>query len=542
MLRSLLFWVLTAAVAAPCSANDPVPAEYQFARPPLEIYDALQGLKLGDVPALPQDERKLLADVWQWRTKKKSAADSQPVEAAVLAAMLWASGVEDAAAREKYRDQFETVVAAAKVAAKDSKDDRDRGERLMKSLHAGVMQKGYSLDQTSFATVLDQGEFNCVSSTAMYLLVGQRLGLKLVPISIPGKPYQSGHAALDLVDGQTRIQVEPTNPDGFDWETKSKQPGVIIIGLVPDRKEGHETDALGIAASIYTNRGVALAKADPPQRLAAIRCNLAALALDPTDPTATNNLLSDFVNLGPALGEEGKHAEAVRALSFGRSLAPQSREIAGNLTGAYARHIEALLAAQKDPEAIALVRQAAEALPEESDFRSAAHWFQRHSSQRRKDAGWEAGLAAIERGLNLLTAEELKELSEARISLYRQWSQELLEKKDVDGSVKVLARAYEIDPKDEDVHDGLGYHTAQALKLLAEQDDAKAIEHFESLVKQFPEVKDVAKVGVSFAARTIGDLADAEKFAEALKAAQRYQPLVVDPQKRAEIEIERAHV
>ena len=258
MVRSIVVALGLMALAASAMTQDARPKAYQFKRPPLAIYDALADLKAGDVPVLPDEERKLLETVWQWRTERKSAADSRPDQAAVLEAMLWASGIEDPAARDKYRQQFEKVVAAAKSAAKDAKNDRERGERLMKLLHEGVMKKGYSLDQTSFAAVFDEGEYNCVSSTAMYLLTGERLGLALVPISIPGMPFVPGHAALDMLDGKARIQIEPTNPDGFDWLTKSKRPDVTIIGFVPDRKKGHETDALGIAASIYTNRGVAL--------------------------------------------------------------------------------------------------------------------------------------------------------------------------------------------------------------------------------------------------------------------------------------------
>jgi len=536
MLRSLLVALLSVGPATCGLAEDSKPAEYQFKQAPLAIYDALADLKIGEVPAIPADERKLLAAVWQWRIEKKGAAESRPDAAAVIDAMLWSSGIEDQAARSKYREQFEKVVAAAKSAAKDAKNDRERGERLMKVLHDGVMKEGYSLNQTSFAAVFDEGKFNCVSSSAMYLLAGERLGLKIVPISIPGKPFVPGHATLDMVDGSTRVQVEPTNPDGFDWGTKSKRPGVIIIGFVPDRKEGHESDALGIAASIYTNRGVALNQEKPPQRMAAIRCDISALAFDPTDATATNNLTSAFVNWGPELAKEKKFAEAVRVLSFGRSIAPKSRELDGNLAAAFEAYIDSRLAAKQDQQAIGLINEAAAALPEQRDFQSPARWFARRAGLERKEAGWEAGVAVLTRGLAIVPEKEKKELNRARTSLFRQWSQTLLDKHDIDGSMKVLLQAFALDPKDEALHDGIGYHTAKAFEQLDMAGDKKLVEHHEQLVKAFPGVKDLEQASFSFAAQSTLKLADAGKFDEAIKAASdRYLPLVSDQEKRAEL-------
>ena len=534
MIRSLLAACL-ALVASWCWADEPKPGKYQFTRPPLEIYDALAELKLGTVPAMPDDERRFLEATWRWRIEQKSAAESRPGDAAIFEAMLWASGIEEPAARAAYREKFAGVVAAAKEATKSAKTDRERAELLMKSLHAGAMKGGYVLEQTSLAKVFDSGQFNCVSSSAMYLLAGRRLGLSLEPISIPGQPFVPGHAALDLIDGNERVQVEPTNPDGFDWETKSKQPGVIVIGFVPDRSKGHATDALGIAASIYTNRSVAMSKQKDPPRLAAIRANLSALACDPTDETATNNLLSDFVNWGPALAKEMKFAEAVRVLSFGRQLSPASDELKDNLVSAYSQQIQALVAAGDGRTAVELVKTAAAAVPEHRDFQSASEWFQRESSRQRRENGYDAALAVIERGLTLVTAGDQKDLLESRSRLFRQWSQDLLEKEDISGSMKVLARAYALDAKDSAIHDGVGYHTIQSLRILDKGRDDKLLEHFNELRERFPQVKEVVEAASSFASDAVLKLAVAGKFEEAIKATDRYSPLVVDAKQQAEL-------
>ena len=294
-----MFFVLAAGI--PAFGEDRKPRACRLSAPPLEVYDRLADLKLGNVPALADGERTLLAKVWDQKSKKAGAGKFD--EALLLDAMLFASGVEEEAARGKYREQFAELAAKAAEAVKDAKENRERGELLMKFLHAGVMKSGYEEQQTCLSAVFDSGKFNCVSSTGMYYLLGSRLGLDLRAISIPGG-ILSGHAALDMLDGGKRLQVEPTNPDGFDWGTKIKRPGVIVLGYVPDRKDGHEVDGPGIAAMIYSNRGVALSKAKPAKRLEAARCCLAALALDPLDESATKNFLSLFVNWGPELMAE----------------------------------------------------------------------------------------------------------------------------------------------------------------------------------------------------------------------------------------------
>src|SRR5262249_24123472 len=159
----------------------------------------------------------------------------------------------------------------------------------------------------------------------------------------------------DMIEGNKRIQVEPTNPEGFDWQTKVNRPGVTAVWFVPDRKDGHEVDAVGIAAMIYSNRGVALAGNKSHNRLEAARCYLAALALDATDGAATNNLLSVFVNWGPELTREKRFEDAIRVLAFGLAIAPKSEPLGNNHRLAWAEYIEATLDSGRDNGALAVV-------------------------------------------------------------------------------------------------------------------------------------------------------------------------------------------
>ncbi len=524
-------------LASAAAGKDPEPRTYRLTSPPLDIYDRLQELQLGEVPRLGADERMLLAKVWDLRAQKAVGADDRNDPDLLLDAMLFASGIDAADAREDYRQQFHALATTAVDAARTARSPRERGEKLMQLLHAGVMHKGYEDEQTSLAAIFDTGQYNCVSSSALYYFAGTRVGLDLQPVCIPGSPFVPGHASLDLRDGDVRIQVEPTNPDGFDWQSKVKRPGVTVIGFVPKRDAAHDVDGLGLAAMIYSNRGVACSKAQPPQRWAAMRCYLSALTLDPLDESATGNLLAAFANWGPELAAEGKFEAALRVLSFGLSLAPDTEALQRNHAHAWAAYIEATLEAGDDERTLALVRRAAQTT-KDRDFDAASAWFIRHGEQRHKD-DWEAALAVAERGLKVLPEADRPALLKWRSGVFRRRSQWLLEAEqgpDVAGSMQVLARAYALDAGDESIIAGIAYHTQEALPLVERRSSVKAMsEHFAALRREFPKVKEIGEMGRAHAQRAVLKLAEEKKFAAAVAAVALYEPLCTRPDDRDEL-------
>ncbi len=522
-----------ALMPAAARAEKPVWANSAGISAPLEVYARLPELRMGPVPPLSADERAFLTRVCKQKADKRIAVVRLD-QSALLEALLWASGIEDAPARQRYREQFRGLLAKTREAVRDAKNSRERGERLMRYVHRSVLHGGYQAEQTSFATILDSGKFNCVSSTALYYLLGSHLGLELRAISIPGEWPLAGHASLDMIENGRRIQIEPTNPDGFDWQSKSQRPGVTMVGFVPDRKKGHEVDAPGIAAMIYTNRGVALSR--HKARLQAVRCYLAALALDPADETSAHNLLAIFVNWGPELARDKQFEEAVRVLGFGLSLAPQSDELHTNYSNAWSRYIMHTLKSGKDIEAVALMRRAAVAEPNGKDFQGGAVWFMRLGEQRIKQRKtFEAGLAVAQRGLRLLPVKDCKELRQWQSTLFRRWSQDLLDKQDPDGSLKVLARAYALDPQDREIINGIAYHAQKSLQMLESQGLPALVAHFRALRGQFPKVDEVAESGKWHAARRIQQLSAQKRFKEAVEAVERYQPLFATAKQYAEV-------
>lgn len=523
--------VLSSAGVQVALAVGPKDKPYPFTESPLAVFDRLHELKLGSVAPLSAEERKLLSEAWNQKSGKESPALS---DAQILDAMLFASGVESAEQLQKRRERFEAVVETSRKALEGVGDKKGVGERLMQHLHKTVMNKGYKEHQSSFAEVFDSNTYNCVSSTAMYYLVGRRLGLDLRPISISGGSYLPGHATLDMIDGKDRIEVEATNPDGFDWKAKTSKPGVIVLGFVPDRKSGREVDALGVAAMIYQNRTVECLKAEPMRPLEAARNGLLALALDPNDEGMTNNLLSVFVNLGPSLAKEKKFEDAIRVLHFGLSFAPKNHDLRNNAAYVWWHYFRATMEEGKDEDAVKVAARAIKALPNESGFKNVAELFTRFGDTVYKDGDYEAALKVAERAVKALPKDDSKQVVEWRGHTFLLWSQKLLDKKDVEGSFKVVIRAYKLDPKDKSAKKAVSYHAYCTLDL-KEADLKTVASRFKRLRESFPDVDDVVETASGRVIQEVDRLVEEKRFQEAVDFANQAKVMLERPKDQAEV-------
>jgi len=364
--------------------------KYPFPTVPRSILERLGEMQLGEPPAIDPAEWKSLEDAWTRRDSLDAEKQTPEYDQLVVKLMLAASGVVTEEAQAPYLRKLETLIAGARVAADKGKPETHPGDSLMKFLHGGVMHGGYEFGQSSFASVFDTGIYNCVSSTAMYYVIGRELDLEMQIISIPGGSFLSGHACLNLVDGDRTYELEPTNPDGFDWGTKLSQPGVFTVGFQPNRKDGHIVDGIGLAATIYSNRGVDASKAESPDRIAAASLGLRALMCDPYDSSSAQNVLAVFTNWGPVLAAEGHYDEAIRALAFGYEVT-QDGGVKNNLSITVSEQIASLMKDKKDREVKTAIKHASTLLPDDNDFKNTESWI-RHASKSYDDDGGDAAL------------------------------------------------------------------------------------------------------------------------------------------------------
>lgn len=496
---------------------------------PVELIDRLAKARLAAVDPFAGAERAALEAAWAARTDPKAKPRPQADDAAVTA-HLRAGGLTDPAAVSAYAKKFDELVAEAEAATRAAKSPRDKADQLLRFLHKGVMAKGYDGDQSSLHTVFDTGKFNCVSSAALYYLVGTRLGLELVGIGIPGEWLIAGHAATDLIDGKSRVQIEPTNADGFEADVKAKRPGVIVLGFQPDRKKGRDCDGYGLASSAAANMGVEAAKADPPRHGDAIRWAAVALALDPTNPTAANNLLAAFSNWGLDAAKADKFEEAAAVYAFALSVLADGKSLRQNHVYIWVKYLDAEFAAGRFEQGMKVLSRAAAAIPDDRDFKNPAEWVGRAAKKRANAAGWAAGLTFADDALKALPKDAAEGIRKWKDSAYRRWSQSLLDKGEVNESMKVIADALALTPDRRELHSALAYHTQEALDHLAKEKGVQAAsEYLAALRKAFPKRPEVNDAANAHAHRAVEKLSNAGQFAESVARATEYKDFATKP-------------
>jgi hypothetical protein len=134
------------------------------------------------------------------------------------------------------------------------------GEAILGYLH-GSLFKTYEENATTLDGILDKGRYNCVSSAVLYMLAARSLGLEVEGVRT------RDHAFCSLIAGERRIDVETTNPFGFDPGNKKefkdsfgRATGYAYVapGGYGDRKAIGGRDLIGL---ILSNRASTLERA-----------------------------------------------------------------------------------------------------------------------------------------------------------------------------------------------------------------------------------------------------------------------------------------
>lgn len=129
------------------------------------------------------------------------ARDGQLDTTSYTEAALITAGIHDAQTRQYYTFQLEQLATQAKEATAKAKTPELKGMQLAKFLYKGQMSPGYVSHQYDFKKLLNTGKYNCVSSALLYSLIGERLGLNVEYVEIPG------HIFCRMGD----IDIEPTS-------------------------------------------------------------------------------------------------------------------------------------------------------------------------------------------------------------------------------------------------------------------------------------------------------------------------------------------
>jgi tetratricopeptide (TPR) repeat protein len=162
---------------------------------------------------------------------------------------LWASGDYSVSNIEKIRATAETLnnSPAYPEAAKE------RAEFILGFMHKNLL-KSYSLNQTRIGVLLSNGRFNCVSSAVLYMILCGSAGLQVSGV------MTKDHAFTTINIGESDIDVETTNPYGFDPGNRkefSNQFGKVTgFAYVPARnyRDRQTISQIELVSLILNNR------------------------------------------------------------------------------------------------------------------------------------------------------------------------------------------------------------------------------------------------------------------------------------------------
>lgn len=251
-----------------------------------------------------------------------AAKGDWPAGWSFLEAALVASGVEDrqelAAWKEEYARSCEKIIAEAL-----ERPPADRAGVLHELLHARLLTGRYDRSASDLRRVLREGKYNCLSSVALFWVIGVAGGLKLEIWTRPG------HAYLKLHTEQGVVEFDPGRPPGEGlnrYGSRSREfpnascrlseEGLASAGLGP----AHPLIPRQFLGRFYYNRAVERLQAG--QYHEALSLLRVSLALDPADADARQNYLAGINNWAVSRWRQGEVERAVQLIRQGLQIDP----------------------------------------------------------------------------------------------------------------------------------------------------------------------------------------------------------------------------
>jgi hypothetical protein len=391
------------------------PSDVSLHETPARIWEQLKAF------GSPTDaESQLLETLCQSDEPRATLSQSASLDQ-LLTSLLVASGQSDRSELERLRQKYFRLYQELFERVSQENDSLKQAERIMQFLYAKPFSGGYRAEQSSLATLLDTQQYNCVSSSALYYLLGHSLGLDLRVIDIPGTTTMNGHVCLELVLNHQRIPIEPTSPQGVNW--KPELVGSGSLGFLPDRRRGVEAGPLGLVEMSFANRMSSRTQKTSRDYPAVARYGTLALAARPT-PRAHSRLIGVFVNWSKVLLDEEKPWEALELLAMARRFAPDDRNLIQNQIVAFQNEILQRLRQNRDTQAVELVRRAHESLPSEKDFANPVDWFDRLVLESYGNQEYQNGSILFDRMAAALP-EQATEIEQRRASYIQRVSRRI---------------------------------------------------------------------------------------------------------------------
>ena len=473
-------------------ALGPPESNYEFKESPADALDVLSKLKGMIDLELSDDEKSLFED----------AKDGSLDDWTLAEAVLIASGVTDKQQREpllKKIDAHETILRSQLSSTGDA---FEKGRRLLWYLHTPPTLIKYERHQTDVHTLLNTGKFNCVSSAAFYNVLARRLDLDARTIEVPD------HAFSIVYDGTKHADVEATNRNGFN---PSRNPAVLasfkrqtgfayIADKHPDQRR--EISQTGLVGLIYYNHGVShLQRKEFGKAL--IR-NFCALSMDPEYDSAVKNTLGTLANWGAALAKEKKYDQSLSVLNAGIELAPEDAQLRSVRDNVWKRRVFALMDANESDQALAMLREAHQKIPD-SGFDEMQSWvFIRPAQELMKQERWNEAIMLADTGVASVDTPAKDKLTKWTGNVFLNWSVATINNKQYSEAGDVLQRGLKRFPKDYRLGRNVAYLTQEWSKQLVQDGkEEEATKMMATFVQRYPNNWGLKQVTVGSVSRQI---------------------------------------
>ncbi|HRD77408.1 MAG TPA: hypothetical protein PK264_15990 [Hyphomicrobiaceae bacterium] len=503
----------------------PPQSNYKFGETPakaLDVIQSLAGIGTLDLSITP-DEASLFEDARDGKLDRWSFAE----------AALIVSGVRTKAERARYLSEIDAIEAEARRVTASEVGAHAKGGALLPFLHKRTFAKGYVSKQTDVSTILSERTFNCVSSAALYNIVGRRLGLDLRAIEVPD------HALSILYEGTSHADVETTTPRGFnpgrDRSVQDEFKSLTGFAYIPDsnRDQRREVGELGLLALIYYNHGVGHSNAKRPRE--ALLAYFRAMSLDPEFGSAVKNALATLANWSHDLSKYGQYEEALKVAGLGLRLAPKDATLLNNNKAVWSIWADSLIKAGRSEEALAVLLRAASAVPD-GGFQRMQAWVYIHRGEQHIKAGeWQAAAALGPVALARLEGGARDEMARWVASLHGRRVQGEIKAGRFAAALDLIAARITEAPREPRSAENLGYVVQELLKSVGAKEGTEAAERLiPDLLKRFAGQRDVTEVAVAYFHRTIGRLENEGRYDDALAVAGRMEAALGDVKRAAE--------
>jgi len=228
---------------------------------------------------------------------------------------LWASGDINASNLQRIRN----AVLQFQNSPDQGTSARETAESILTFMHRNILRT-YTIQQTRVDTIFSNGRFNCVSSSILYIILCEAMGIKTSGV------ITKDHAFVIVHIDDENIDVETTNRFGFDPGNRREfhdQFGRLTgFTYVPAQnyRDRQTINKLELISLILNNRIAELERRNNFTEAVPLAVDRAALLLGDLSAAPSDAYLSELIFTNP------KNDLTDRLFNYGASLLRSNRE------------------------------------------------------------------------------------------------------------------------------------------------------------------------------------------------------------------------